>query len=164
MRSSREAARLFKVRVVSPYMKPRTIDMPFSRNRTADSQEAGISPQPAHSDIWRVEHPVTPHHIGEASGARDSVESAEFREVIAYMRGVADAIGIYERETLAAPSTRNPMPVTTNSRRVTLPYFGPNVSTFEDVGAERGSGIRFKNAVPSSDLYELAGVEQAVGE
>jgi hypothetical protein len=137
--------------------------MPPALNRTAASQEVGDGAHSAHSDIWRVERPVTPRRLNEASGEQDSVESAEFREVIAYMKGVADAIGIYDRETLAAPATREPMPVTTNSRRITLPYCGPNMSTFEDEGVEWGSGIRFKNAAPSSDLYELAGVERAIG-
>jgi len=95
----------------------------------------------------------------------ESTESMAFREAIAYMRGVADAVSVYERETLAAPAraTEAPAPVTSERRRITLPYGGPEAATFADERIERASGIRLKSAIPSSDLYDLAGVERKAG-
>jgi hypothetical protein len=98
--------------------------------------------------------------IKPRAAARDSLsientsESAGFREVIAYMKGVADAIALVASAPPESPTS------TTRSRRVTLPYGGPPPSAFEDDAAEPGSGIRLKVALPCLELYDLAGVER----
>jgi hypothetical protein len=123
-----------------PFFEART-EMPPAVNRKADRATLRDASSVARSDIRRIK---------PSAG-----ESAEFREAIAYMKGVADAVA---RIASAPPE---PSTSATSSRRPTLPYGGPPPSEFQDDGVEPGSGVRLKVAVPCPELYELAGLDKS---
>jgi hypothetical protein len=95
----------------------------------------------------------------EASEQWQGSEPAAFREVIAYLRGVADAVSAHDRAKLAAAVTEGPSAAVQLLRR-TLPYCEPQMSAFEDEEFERPSGVRLRTAAPSVELCQLAGVRQ----
>jgi hypothetical protein len=105
-----------------------------------------------HSDFRRIK-PAAARPAAPPRG-ESTTESAEFREAIAYMNGVADAIA------LVASAPPEAQVSTPSSRRITLPYAGPQPSTFEDGVVEPGSGVRLKAALPCPELYDLAGVDR----
>jgi|SRR5580704_14353446 hypothetical protein len=127
---------------------------PAVHRKQADPTTRRDGSSSVHSDIRRIRPRAAP---GASQSAGTTGESAEFREAIAYMKGVADAIA------LVASAPPEPPTSTTTSRRVTLPYSGPRPSSPADDAGDAGepaSAIRLRVALPCPELYDLAGVDR----